>query len=151
MSRSPGQFPQELGHTLELDEMELDVLACGQVPPAPAVGARYVRQGVQLLRSDRTVRGLDPHHLVATTLALTVDAVVEPEDPEGVLLQPPGEIGLQHPFELDDVGFELGRDVTGEDGNGHRPLLSVPIGLVNFSAVRPPFGALTSRSAPGQP
>jgi hypothetical protein len=62
---------------------------------------------------------LHPHHLVVAALALAVDAVVQAEDPEDVLVDLAGQVAGQHPLELVDVGDLLavvartgGRDRT---------------------------------------
>ena len=47
---------------------------------------------------------LDPHHLVVAALALAVDAVVEAEDPEDVLVDLAGEVAAELHLELLDVG-----------------------------------------------
>ena len=106
-----GQVSEQGRDPLELNEVELDVLPGGEVAPAPAVAVGDVGQRLQLLGGDAAVGDLDPDHLVVAALALAVDPVVEPEDPERVLVQPAGEVGLQHPVELGDVGFEVGRDL----------------------------------------
>ena len=54
--------------------MELDVLAGGEVTPAPAVLVGDVAEHVELLGVDPPVGDLDPHHLVVAALALPVDA-----------------------------------------------------------------------------
>src|SRR5450631_1491221 len=63
---------QDLGRLLERDEVELDVLARGEVTPAPRIVVGYVRERVELLRGDATVRDLDAQHLRAPALALAV-------------------------------------------------------------------------------
>ena len=60
---------------------------------------------------------LDPHHLVVAALALAVDAVVQAEDPEDVVVELAGEVARQLPFELVDVGGGAG--VDDEIGHGH--------------------------------
>ena len=81
-----GEEAQHLGRLLELDEVELHVLAGGEVTPAPRVGLGDVGEHLELLGLDPAVRDLDPHHLVVTALALAVDALVQAEDAEHVLV-----------------------------------------------------------------
>ena len=100
--------------------MELDVLPGREVAPATAVTVGDVGQGFQLQRCDRPVRRLDPHHLATAALALTVDAVTQPEQPELVFVHLAVEVGREHPVELGNVGLELARDVPGLDRDGHR-------------------------------
>ena len=50
------------------------------------------------------VGDLDPHHLVVAALALAVDAVVQAEDPEDVLVEVAGEVARELRLELLDVG-----------------------------------------------
>src|SRR5204862_5269658 len=66
-------------------------------------------------RVERPVRHLDAHHLVVTALALAVDAVVQAEDAEHVLVQLAVQIELELLLELLDVGCFCGIDgVSGE-------------------------------------
>ena len=53
---------------------------------------------------DGAVGHLDAHHLVVAALALAVDAVVQAEDPEDVILELAGEVLGEHALELLDVG-----------------------------------------------
>ena len=69
-----------------MDEVELYVLAGSDVSPAPAVAFGDFCEAFELRRSDATVGKLQPDHLIVAALALTVDAVVESEDPESVLV-----------------------------------------------------------------
>ena len=108
-----GQVPQQVGDPLQLHEVELDVLAGGQVAPAPAVAVGDVGQPLELLGVHVAVRELDPDHLVVAALALTVDPVVEPEHPKGVLVYPTLEVLGQQPLELLDVGRDVGVDGSG--------------------------------------
>jgi hypothetical protein len=99
--------PHQLGHPLELDEVELHVLPGGDVAPAPRVAVRDVGHEVELVGQQPAPRNLHPHHLVVPALALTVDAVVEAEDAEGILLDVTGEVLGEDGLELVGVG-ELG-------------------------------------------
>ena len=87
--------------------------------PATAVAVGDIGQSFELKRCDRAVRRLDPHHLVTAALALTVDAVTQPEQPELVFVHLAVEVGREHPVELGDVGLELAREVPGLDGDSH--------------------------------
>ena len=103
-----GQVAQDVGDLLELHEVELDVLAGGDVAPAPGVRRRRCgRACVELVGGQAAVGDLHPHHLVVAALALAVDAVVQAEDPEDVLLEVAGEVAGELRLELGDVG-ELG-------------------------------------------
>ncbi len=94
---------QDLRRLLERDEMELHVLPGREVAPATRVRLADVAEHLELLRRDAAVRDLDPHHLVAAALALPVDAVVQPEDAEDVLVDPAVEVLGEGVF----VGVEL--------------------------------------------
>ena len=111
-----GHVAQDGGDLLEVDEVELHVLPGGEVAPAAAVGLGDVGEHVELLGGDRAVGHLHPHHLVVAALALAVDPVVQPEDPEGVLLEVAGEVAGQLLLELLDVGTDLGVDLTLQHG-----------------------------------
>src|SRR5262249_39465879 len=91
--------PQDLGRALELDEVELDVLARGEVAPAARVRLGDVREGLELLRGHSAVRHLHAQHLVVAALTLAVDALVEPEHPEHVLVDAPVEVFLDGALE----------------------------------------------------
>ena len=88
--------------------MHLDVLARRQVRPAARVLAGEVAEHLELLRHERAVGHLDPHHLVVPALALAVDALVQSEDAEHVLLDLAGDV-------LPDAFFEL-VELLGDDG-----------------------------------
>ena len=109
-ARLPGREPdgRELAHdggdVLEVDEVELDVLAGRDVAPAPGVRVGDVADHLQLVGCQPAVGDLDADHLVVAALALAVDAVVQPEDPEDVLLEVAGEVAGELGFELGDVG-----------------------------------------------
>ena len=93
-----------VGDPLELHVVELDVLAGGEVAPAPRVALGDVGHAVELLGGDRAAGRLDADHLVVAALALAVDAVVEPEDAEDVVVELAGEVARQLLLELGDVG-----------------------------------------------
>ena len=112
-----GEAAERRGDVLQLDEVELDVLPGGEVPPAPAPPLGDVGQGIELIGIDGAVRRLDAQHLVVPTLTLPVDPVVQPADAEDVLLEIAGEVGL-------DVVLELG-DVT-LGGRLRMPLMVLP-------------------------
>ena len=111
-----GQVAQDGRDLLEVDEVELHVLPGGEVAPAAAVGLGDVGEHVELLGGDGAVGHLHPHHLVVAALALAVDAVVQPEDAEGVLLEVAGEVPGELLLELLDVGTDLGIDLTLQHG-----------------------------------
>ena len=116
MSPTDGHVAEDRGDLLEVDEVELHVLAGGEVAPAAAVGLGDVGEHVELLGGDGAVGHLHPHHLVVAALALAVDAVVQAEDPEGVLLEVAGEVPGELLLELLDVGTDLGVDLTLQHG-----------------------------------
>ncbi len=63
--------------------------------PQPAgVGLGDVGERLELLGGDAAVRHLDAEHLVVAALALAVDALVEAEDAEDVLVDPAVEVLL---------------------------------------------------------
>ena len=86
------QQAQDLGRLLELDEVELHVLAGGEVAPAAGVGLGDVGERLELLGGDPAVRHLDAQHLVVAALALAVDALVQAEDAEHVLVDAAVEV-----------------------------------------------------------
>ena len=98
------QVLHHVGDVVELDEVELQVLAGRDVPPAAAVALADERHHLELLGRHRPVRHLDPHHLVGAALALAVDAVGQPEHAEHVLGQLARLVRAQLLTELGDVG-----------------------------------------------
>ncbi len=54
---------------------------------------------------------LDPHHLVGAALALAVDAVVQPEDPEHVLADLAGQVLGDGTLEPLDVALLFGIEI----------------------------------------
>ena len=88
----------------EVDEVELNVLSGGDVAPAAGVRVGDVPHEIHLLGQRGAVRDLDPHHLVVAALSLAVDAVVQAEDAEDVLVEVPGEVAGELVLELLDVG-----------------------------------------------
>ena len=75
----------DLGGVVQVDEVELEVLARGDVAAVEAgVLLGDLGQGVHLVRGHAAVGQLDAHHLVVF-LALAVDAAREAEELEGRL------------------------------------------------------------------
>src|SRR5213075_2822626 len=70
---------------------------------AAGVRVGYVAEHVELLGRDLPVGDLHPEHLVVAALTLAVHTVVQPEDPEHVLVELTGQVLRQHPLELLDV------------------------------------------------
>ena len=104
---------QHLAALLELHEVELHVLARGEVRPAARVRLRDVAEHLQLVGFDAAVRDLHPHHLVEATLPLPVDALVQSEDAEDVIVdlardEPPGAV-----LEPTELFFDLGIEREG--------------------------------------
>ena len=110
-----GHVAQQRGDALELDEVELDVLPGRDVAPPARVLVGEVAAHVELLGGEGAVRHLDAHHLVVAALALPVDAVVEAEDAEAVLVELAVEVEAEHALELLDVGEGLRLDGAGAD------------------------------------
>jgi hypothetical protein len=63
-----------------------------------------VAHEVELLGQQAAIRDLHPDHLVVTALALAIDAVVQPEHPEDVVIQVACEVPRELGLELLDVG-----------------------------------------------
>ncbi len=81
---------------------------------------------LELLGLDPAVRDLHAHHLVVAALALAVDALVQAEDAEGVVVDLAGEVARDAVLEAVELGGDLG--VEGTDGErsevgGHAGLL----------------------------
>ena len=102
------------GTSRSCDEVELHVLAGGEV--APARGSRLVAivaEHLELLRRDPAVGDLHPHHLVGAALALAVDALVQAHHPEDVLGDVAREVLLDRGLELVDLVGHLGVEGPG--------------------------------------
>ena len=117
---------QDLGRLLERDEVELHVLAGGEVAPAAGVVVGDVRERVEVFGVDAAVRDLDAQHLGAAALALAVDAVVQAEDAERVLVDAAVEVlgdGALEDVELfGDDRFEwAGREIADVDRHAAAP------------------------------
>ena len=102
----------DLGDLLQLHEVELHVLPGGDVPPAPRVGVGEVGHHLELVGQHAAPRDLHPHHLVVPTLALAVDAVVQAEDAERVLVDLAGQVLGEDRLELLGVGELCGIDLA---------------------------------------
>ena len=111
-----GEVAHRRGHPLERHEVELQVLAGGDVAPAPGVLVGDVGEHVDLVGCERSVRHLHPQHLVVPALPLAVDAVGQTEDAEHVLVQVAGQVALELDVELLDVGSQGGIDLTLQHG-----------------------------------
>src|SRR5882762_9902892 len=88
---------EDFGQALELDPVQLDVLANRDVADAAAVPLGQVGDGPQLMGLESAVGDPDPHHEVADGLAL---AVLAPDRADSVALgvdPPPAEIRAE-PF-----------------------------------------------------
>ena len=104
---------QHLGDVLELHEVELHVLAGGEVAPAARVGLGDVAEHLELVGLDPAVGDLHPHHLVDAALALAVDALVQAEHPEDVVVDLAREVLLDAVLEPVELVLDLG--VEGAD------------------------------------
>ena len=101
---------------LELHEVELDVLAGGEVAPAPRVGLGEVAEHLELVGLDLAVGDLHPHHLVVAALALAVDALVQAEHAEDVVVDLAGdERGERRPRSLTQLLLDLGVEGLGAE------------------------------------
>ena len=121
-----GHEAQDLGRLLERDEVELHVLTRGEVTPTPGVVVGDVRERVELLGGDATVRDLDPQHLGAPALTLAVHAVIQAEDAEGVLVDAAVEVLGDRAFEdvelfCDDRFERTGREIADVDRHKAAP------------------------------
>jgi hypothetical protein len=92
--------------------VHLHVLAGGDVAPAAGVRVGEVAHHLELVGRERPVGHLDADHLVVAALALPVDAVVQAEHAEDVLVELAGEVLPEHHLELGDVRSLLGVDLT---------------------------------------
>ena len=108
------QVLEHFRNALELHEVKLDVLAGGDVTPSARVGVGDVGEHVQLVGLDGPVGHFDADHLVVAALALTVDAVVETEEAEGVFLELAVQIQVELRSELLDISSGCGVDLPDE-------------------------------------
>ena len=111
------------GGVLELHEVELGVLAGGEVAPAAGVGLGDVGEHLELVGLDLAVGDLHPQHLVVAALALAVDPLVEAEDPEGVVVDLTGEEALHAVLEPDSSA-----STSGSSGWARSSCTSIAIG-----------------------
>ncbi|CAB4878411.1 unannotated protein [freshwater metagenome] len=116
-----GKLAEEGGDVAQFDEVELHVLASGDMPPPTRELGGDLAEQLQLLGGDGAGGHLHAHHLVGPALALAVDAVVQPHHPEHVLGDLAGEVladGLLEPFDVTDLlGVEISGLRCGCDGH----------------------------------
>ena len=74
-----------------------------------------MREHLELVGLDLAVGDLHPQHLVVAALALAVDALVEPEDPERVVVDLAGEVAVDAVIEPDQLGLDLGIEGLGAE------------------------------------
>jgi hypothetical protein len=98
---------ERLGGVLQLHEVELGVLPGGEVAPAPGVLLGDVPEHLQLFGLDLAVGDLHPEHLVVAALALAVDALVQTEHAERVVVDLAGEVALDAVLELHEFRLDL--------------------------------------------
>ena len=113
---------QRLADLLELHEVELHVLAGGEVAPAARVGLGEVAEHLELVGLDAPVRDLHPEHLVVATLALAVDALVQAEHAEHVVVDLARDEPASAVFEVRELLLDLGVEREGAeltDVDGH--------------------------------
>ena len=106
-------MPKHLRRLLELYEVHLHVLAGGEMRPAARVLVGEVAEHLELLGDERAVGNLHPHHLVVPALALAVDALVQAEDAEHILLELAGEVLPDAFLELDQLLVDDGVEGPG--------------------------------------
>ena len=118
-----GEEAEHFGDVPQLHEVELHVLAGGEVTPAAGVLGGDGAEHLELLGRDPAVGDLHPHHLVGAALALAVDALVQAHDPEDVLREVAREVLLDRRLELVDLVGDLGVEGPGSELveiDGHR-------------------------------
>ena len=98
-----GELAEQARDAAKLHEVELDVLSRGDVTPAAGEVSGEVGHQLELVRSDRTRRQLDAHHLIGAALTLAIDAVVEAHHAEHVLGDLACEVLLDGDLEAIDV------------------------------------------------
>ena len=97
-----GQFGQDVGHVLQPEPVELDVLARGDVAVALVVAPRNPRQGAHLPGREGAVGNGDPQHV---GVELQIEPVQQAQGAELVLrefaAQAPGDLAaeLRNPLE----------------------------------------------------
>ena len=100
-----GQLGQDVRRVLQLDPVELDVLARGEMAVALVVAARDVRQLAHLPRRQRAVGNGDAQHV---GVELQIEAVHQPQRLELVLGQLAGEAAVHLVAELRDALVDEG-------------------------------------------
>ncbi len=94
------QIGQNVRRILQLEPVELDVLARGEVAVTAVVLARDMREHAQLLRTQHAVRHGDAHHV---GVDLHVQAVLQTQHAELVFLQLTGQATAHLVAELRDA------------------------------------------------
>ena len=82
------QIGHRVGQFFELDPVELDVLARGEMAVVAVIAPRHMRQRAQLRGGQRAIRNGDPQHI---GVQLQINAVHEPQRLEFVFGQFAGE------------------------------------------------------------
>ena len=119
-----GQHAQQGGGAAELDEVELDALAGGEVSEAPRELRGDGTEALELVGGKRSERRLYPHHHRLLALALAVDAVVQPDDAKGLLVELSAPVALEQLSESLDIGHDgRGGDTPGGLGGPHGRIL----------------------------
>jgi hypothetical protein len=99
-----GDVAKKFRYPFELDEMELDGLACGEVTPTTGILGGQIAHAIELRSSNGAVRRLDADHLVVSALALAIDAVVQAKDAKDVLFEFARKVPGELDFKLCDIG-----------------------------------------------
>ena len=95
---------------MQLDEVELDVLARGDVAEAAREPLAHFGQRLELWCGQDTLRNLDAQHLHVAGLPLAVGAADEPEHPPLIGRQLAALELLERGDELVDVGLARERE-----------------------------------------
>ena len=106
------ELTHEFGNPSELNEVDLHVLAGGDVTPAAREVLGEVAHHVHLLGRDGACGQLDAHHLIGAALALAVDAIVEAHHSKDVFANLAGKVLRNGLFEANNVALLLGVEVT---------------------------------------
>ena len=131
--------------------MELNRLASREVTPAPRVLGREIGHAVKLCCGDGAEWRLNADHLVMSALALAVDAIVETEHAENVVVELPRQITGELHLEFGDVGgglgiyFELGHGGLLSQGTGNltRQVRNLPAQKANVDPMSQVSGPMS--------
>lgn len=103
-------------HIVQFHEMELDVLACGDVAKAARIGLGHRREGVQLAQVEHSLRHLDPKHVDVAVLPLAIGPAHQAKRAPFVGADLPTLELLQRGEELVDVVLVGERETRATEG-----------------------------------